>query len=78
MNDFVFVCALALIYAVVMLAAPYLVLVLAANLLYRLAAGKFFRWLSWRTVVPFFVLLLGGWGFIAYALSDPRAFAITH
>ena len=61
MENYLFAGMLALIYTVAMLLCPYVVVLVLANFTYRLAAGRYFRWLSWRTMLPFLVLLAGGW-----------------
>ena len=57
---------------------PYALLLALANLIYRLVSGRFFRWLSLRTVVPFFLVVGCVWGLFLYALLEGRAFVITH
>jgi hypothetical protein len=81
-NNFVenllFAGMLALIYTIAMLICPYILILVAANLMYRLAAGRYFRWLSWRTIAPLCALLVGGWGIFFYALLTEPVFLITH
>ena len=67
-----------LIFALVAVAPSYLILLALANIVCRLASGRFFRWVSWRTFAPLVVLLLGCAGFIFYAFTRPNAFVITH
>ena len=78
MENFLFVGLLAVIYTVTMLICPYVVLIVLANLSYRLAAGRYFRWLSWRTMLPLGALLVGGLGFFFYAIYTGPSFLITH
>ena len=78
MEDYIFVAPWALVFAVLMVVLPYLLLFALTNVVYRLVSGRFFRWVSWRTLVPFLLVLLGGWGFIIHALTRPHAFVITH
>jgi hypothetical protein len=68
----------ALIFALAVAVPAYSLLLALANVAYRLAAGRFFRWSSWRTFAPFLLLYLGCAGFIFYAFTRPNAFAITH
>lgn len=59
----VFVTALAMWLAS---AVPYWVVIALMNLLFRAATGRFFRWFSAATLVPFFALLLV-WVLVAHA-----------
>jgi hypothetical protein len=78
MDDFIFVAILALIYALAMLVIPYLILFVLTNVVYRLASGRFFRWVSWRTALPFLLVLISGWLFIFNSLRSTPHFLITH
>lgn len=68
----------ALFLAAAALILPYILLLALVNLVYRLASGRFFRWLSLRTTVPFFLIVGCVWGIFIYALVNGRAFLITH
>jgi hypothetical protein len=46
MENILFAGLLAVIYTITMLICPYVILIVLANLSYRLAAGGYFRWLS--------------------------------
>jgi hypothetical protein len=78
MENYLFAGMLALIYTVAMLVCPYVVVLVLANFTYRLTAGRYFRWLSWRTLAPLCALLVGGWSFFFYALLTSPVFLITH
>lgn len=78
MENLLFVGALALVYTVVAVIGPYILLLVLANIIYRLVAGRFFRWLSWRTVLPLFVLFAGIWAIFFYGLMTQPVFLITH
>ena len=80
MSDDVFIIGvLSLLYAWGLLLLPCMILVALANVVYRLASGRFFRWLSWRTVVPLAVVTLVGWAFFYNLLKNTStAFVITH
>jgi succinate dehydrogenase hydrophobic anchor subunit len=47
-------------------AVPYTVVIVVMNLVYRASTGRFFRWFSAATVVPFLALLLV-WIAVAHA-----------
>lgn len=68
----------ALVFAFVIVAPAYALLLALVNVAYRLTAGRFFRWASWGTFVPFCLLLLGCAGFVFYTFMRPNAFVITH
>ena len=78
MENLLFVGWLAIIYTFTMLICPYVILIVLANLSYRLAAGRYFRWLSWRTMLPLCALLVGGLSFFFYAIYTGPVFLITH
>jgi uncharacterized BrkB/YihY/UPF0761 family membrane protein len=78
MDTYFFMAGWALVFACVIVVPAYALLLALANVAYRLASGRFFRWTSWRTFVPLLVLSLGVWGFFFYAFTRPNAFAITH
>ena len=78
MENYLFAAVLALIYTVAMLVCPYIIVIVAANVAYRLMSGRYFRWWSRRTLVPFCVLSAGGWSFFFYALLTSPVFLITH
>jgi hypothetical protein len=78
MENLLFAGTLALIYTVAVVVGPYILVLLLANLLCRLLAGKHFRWLSWRTLLPLLVLLAGCWGILFYGLLTRPVFLITH
>ena len=78
MDDFVIVAVLALVYTSGLFVIPYLILFALANVAYRLASGRFFRWVSWRTAAPLLVVLLGGWLVFYNALKGTAHFVITH
>jgi hypothetical protein len=78
MDEFLFVAMIALIWTLMMVVAPYLILFALTNVVYRLVSGRFFRWMSWRTVVPFLLVFFGGWGFLIYVLFHEPVFVITH
>ena len=80
MSDDVFIIGvLSLLYAWVLLLLPCVILPAPANAVYRLAAGRFFRRLSLRTVVPLAVVTLVGWAFFYHLLKNTStASVITH
>ena len=79
MSDDVFIIGiLSLLYAWALVLMPCLILLALANVVYRLVSGRFFRWLSWRKVVPLAVVTLVGWLFFYHALKGTAHFVITH
>jgi len=78
MDDLFFAGMLALVYTVTMVVLPYIMILVLANITYRLMAGRFFRWLSWRTMLAFLILFAGGWGLFFYGLMTRPVFLITH
>lgn len=78
MENILFAGMLALIYTITMVVLPYLLILLLANIMYRLMAGRFFRWLSWRTMLPLCLLFASGWGLFFYGLMTRPVFLITH
>jgi hypothetical protein len=46
MEDFLFVAILPLIYAGTLIVIPYLILFVLTNVVYRIASGRFFRWVN--------------------------------
>jgi hypothetical protein len=77
-DDFFIIGVLSLVYAWVLLSVPYLILLALANIVCRLASGHFFRWVSWRTIVPLSLVTLGGWLFFYNMLKGTALFVITH
>lgn len=78
MENLLFAGMLALIYTIAMLICPCILILVIANFIYRLAAGRYFRWVSWRTMLPLGVLLAGGWGIFFHALLTRPVFLIIH
>ena len=78
MDSYFFLAIWALVFAFVIAVPAYAVLLALANVAYRLASGRFFRWASWGTFAPFLLLFLGCAGFVFYAFTRPNAFVITH
>ncbi|MFL6257503.1 MAG: hypothetical protein ACJ74T_21055 [Pyrinomonadaceae bacterium] len=78
MDVYFFMVVWALGFTLIVVVPAYALLLALANVAYRVASGRFFRWTSWRTFLPFLVLSLGVWGFVLYAFTRPNAFAITH
>jgi len=78
LDTYYFLVMWALIFGSVVAVPAYSVLLALVNVAYRLKSGRFFRWLSWRTLAPFLVLLLACAGFFLYAFTRPNAFVITH
>jgi hypothetical protein len=78
MENLVFAGMLALIYTVTMVVLPCILLLVLANILYRLTRGRFFRWLSWRTMLPLCLLLAVGRGLFFEGLMTRPVFLITH
>ena len=77
-DDMFIIGALSLLYTWALLFMPCLILLALANVVYRLASGRFFRWVSWRTVVPLSLVTLGGWLFFYNMLKGTALFVITH
>ena len=78
MDDYFFLLVWALAFAFAIVVPAYAVLLALANVAYRLASGRFFRWVSWGTFAPLLVLFLGCAGFVFYTFTRPNAFVITH
>lgn len=78
MENLLFAGFLALIYTAAMIVLPYIALIVIANLIYLLSVGRYFRWVSWRTMTPLCVLFAGGWGMFFHALLTRPVFLITH
>lgn len=78
MGDYFFLAMWALVFAFFIVVPAYVILLALANVGYRLASGRFFRWVSGRTFAPFLLLFLGCAGFVFYAFTRPNAFVITH
>ena len=78
MGDLIAIAITALFFTTAALILPYVILLALVNLVYRLASGRLFRWLSLRTALPFLLLVACVWGLFLYALHDGRAFLITH
>jgi len=66
MEAFISVVVLSGLMIWAMSAVPYALLIVLVNLVYRTSRGRFFRWFSKATVLPFLLLLLVSMG-VAYA-----------
>jgi hypothetical protein len=69
---------LILVFAFVIVVPAYAILLALANVVYRLASGRFFHWARWSTFAPLLLLFLGCAGFVFYGFTRPNAFVITH
>jgi hypothetical protein len=78
MDSYFFLTVWAVVFAFVIVVPAYAVLLALVNVAYRLASGRYFRWVSWGTFAPLLLLFFGCAGFIFYAFTRPNAFAITH
>ena len=77
-DDMFIIGALSLLYAWALVLMPCLILLALANVVYRLVSGRFFRWVSWRTVVPLAAVTLVGWLLFYNELKGTAHFVITH
>lgn len=78
METYFFLTTWAILFAFLIAAPAYAVLLALVNVAYRLKSGRFFRWVSWGTFAPFLLLFLACAGFILYTFTRPNAFPITH
>lgn len=78
METYFFLTTWAILFAFLIAAPAYAVLLALVNVAYRLKSGRFFRWASWRTFAPFLLLFLGCACFVFYAFTRPNAFVIAH
>ena len=78
MDSYLLLATSALVFAFVVVVPTYAALLALVNVAYRVASGRFFRWMSWRTFAPLLVLFLGCAVFIFYTFTRPNAFVITH
>ncbi len=66
MDTFVYAVVVTALVMWLISAVPYTVVIVVMNLVYRASTGRFFRWFSAATVVPFLALLLV-WIAVAHA-----------
>jgi hypothetical protein len=77
MDSYFFLAAWALLFASAVVVPAYVALLALVNVAYRLKSGRYFRWLSWRTVAPLTFVTVVGWFFFFRMLKgSPAGFVV--